>query len=137
MTHGTIFHDTKVPLPKWFIVISLMGNAKKSLSSYQLACDLGLNQKTAWYMETRIRAEMAKKGSVLLKRIIEIDETSIGGGPRKQNKRDDDKPSKRGRGMNKRTIIGSVERGGKVMAQMASDLTGQRIQETVQVRGAA
>lgn len=114
-----------------------MGNAKKSLSSYQLARDLELNQKTAWYMETRIRAEMGKKGSVLLKPIIEEDETSIDGKPRKQNKRDDDKPSKRGHGTDKRTIIEVVERGGKVMAQMASDLIRQRIQETVQVGGAA
>lgn len=52
----TIFQDTKVPLQKWFFVISLVMNAKKSLSSHQLSRDLGLNQKTAWYMQTRIRA---------------------------------------------------------------------------------
>ena len=53
-------------------------NAKKSLSSHQLARDLGLNQKTAWRMETCIRAEMAKD-SVLLQGIVEADETYIGG----------------------------------------------------------
>ncbi len=127
VTHGTIFHDTKIPLQKWFLAISLVANAKKSLSSYQLARDLDLNQKTAWYMQTRIRAEMAKKGSALLQGIIEADETYIGGKPRKENKREDDKPNKRGRGTKKDAIIGAVERGGKVVARLATDLTGRGI----------
>ena len=67
VTHGTVFHGTKIALQKWFLAISLIANAKKSLSSCQLSRDLDLNQKTAWYMMTRIRAEMAKKGGALLK----------------------------------------------------------------------
>ncbi len=65
---------------------------------------------------TRIRAEMAKKGGVLLEGIIEADETYIGGKPRKKNKRSDDEPAKRGRGTQKAAIIGAVQRGGKVVA---------------------
>ena len=61
VTCGTIFHGTKVVLQKWFFAISLMLNAKKSLSSHQLARDLDLNQKNAWRIMTCIRAEMAKK----------------------------------------------------------------------------
>lgn len=45
VTHGTIFHGTKIPLQKWFLAIVLMANAKKSLSSHQLARDLGVNRK--------------------------------------------------------------------------------------------
>ena len=51
-----------------------MLNAKKSLSTHQLARDLGLNQKTAWRIEICIRAEMARKGGALLQGIIEADE---------------------------------------------------------------
>ena len=127
VTCKTVFHGTKVPLQKWFLAISLIANAKKSLSSHQLARDLDLNQKTAWYMMTRIRAEMAKKGRVLLKGIIEADEVYIGGKPRKPNKREDDKPAKRGRGTPKTPVLGAVERGGKVVAQVAEDLTGRGI----------
>ena len=58
-TQGAVFHGTKIPLQKWFVAIALIVNAKKSLSSHQLARDLDLNQKTAWYILTRIRAEMA------------------------------------------------------------------------------
>ena len=111
---GTIFQGTHVPLQKWFLVIALIMNAKKSLSSCQLARDLALNQKTAWYMQQRIRSEMAnKQGLILLKGIIEADETYVGGKPRKRNKRDDDKPDKRGRGTKKTPVVGAVECGGR------------------------
>ena len=105
-----------------------MLNAKKSLSSYQLSRDLDLNQKTAWRIVTCIRAEMAKKTSaLLLQGIIEADETYIGGKPRKPNKKKDHEPAKRGRGTEKDAIIGAVARGGKVVAQLAKDLTGRTI----------
>ncbi len=70
VTCRTVFHGTKIALQKWFVAIALIANAKKSLSSHQLARDLSLNQKTAWYIMTRIRAEMAKKGGALLQGII-------------------------------------------------------------------
>ena len=80
---GTFLQGTKIELQKWFMAISLMMNAKKSLSSYQLARDLDLNQKTAWYMMQRIRSEMMRKeGKALLQGIIETDETYVGGKPR-------------------------------------------------------
>ena len=126
VTCGTVFQGAKIPLQKWFLAISLMVNAKKSLSSHQLARDLDLNQKTAWRMATCIRAEMAKD-SVLLKGIVEADETYIGGKPRKENKKEDREPAKRGRGTDKTAIIGAVERGGKVVAQVAEQLTGRSI----------
>ena len=113
---GTIFQKTKIELQKWFLAVSLVLNAKKSLSSHQLARDLDLNQKTAWYMVMRIRTAMAEDG-MLLSGIVEADEAYIGGKPRKPNNRADDMPSPRGRGTNKLPVIGAVERGGKVVAQ--------------------
>ena len=132
VTHGTVFHGTKIPLQKWFLALSLTLNAKKGISSYQLQRDLDLNQKTAWYMLTRIRAEMADKvNSILLQGIIEADETYIGGKPRKPNKREDFEPSKRGRGTDKTAIIGAVARGGEVVAEVAKGLTGRHILEFI------
>ena len=127
---GTFFQGTKIKLQKWFLAISLMMNAKKSLSSYQLARDLDLNQKTAWYMQQRIRSEMMRKeGKALLKGIVEADETYVGGKPRKRNKKNDDDPPKntRGRGTKKMPVIGAVERGGKIVARVATDLTSKGI----------
>ena len=109
VTCKTVFHGTKMPLQKWFLAIALILNAKKGVSSYQLQRDLGLNQKTAWYILTRIRAEMSKKGGALLQGIIEADETYIGGKPRKANKKEDREPAKRGRGTDKTPVIGAFD----------------------------
>ena len=126
---GTLFQGTKIPLHKWFMAITLIANAKKSLSSCQLARHLGVTQQTTWYMMQRIRSEMAsqEKGSPLLQGIIEADEAYLGGKPRKPNKRDDDEPSPRGRGTQKTPVIGAAQRGGDVKAQVATDLTGKGI----------
>ncbi len=130
--HGTLFHGTKIPLQKWFLAISLIVNAKKSISSYQLQRDLNLNQKTAWFMRVRIQAEMAtKQGSILLKGIIEADEAYIGGKPRHENKKEDRISHPRGRGTTQTAVIGAVERGGQVVAEIAKGLTGRDIYDFI------
>lgn len=126
---GTVMEKTRIPLQKWFLAIGLMVNAKKSMSSPQLARDLDLTQPTAWLMQKRIRAEMAsKESSIKLQGIVEADETYVGGKPRKRNNRDDDDhKGKRGRGTSKTPVIGAVERGGKVVARVAADLSGKGV----------
>jgi len=89
---GTIMQKTRIPLQKWFLAIGLMMNAKKSLSSCQLARDLGITQQTAWYMQTRIRVAMVQREHHLLQGIIEADETYLGGKPRKDNRHNNDTP---------------------------------------------
>ena len=124
---GTIFEKTKIDLQKWFLAISLILHAKKSISSHQLARDLDLNQKTAWYMGMRIRRNMTADNS-LLAGIVEADEAYIGGKPRKFNRRDVDQPKhRRGRGTDKLPIVGAVERGGKVVAEPSPDVTSRTL----------
>jgi len=129
VTQGTIFHGTHMPLRTWFLVLALMLNAKKSASSYQISRDLGVRRPTVWSMMHRIRIAMAtsKAQERLLYGIIEMDETYIGGKPRKGNRRTSDEPSKRGRGTNKVPVIGMVERGGRVIAKASGRLTGESI----------
>lgn len=121
VTVGTLFHGTHVELRKWFLVLALMLNAKKSASSYQIARDLGMRRPTVWTMMHRIRTAMAEDPAQerLLYGIVEADETYVGGKPRKGNKRKDDKPNKRGRGTKKVAVLGAVARGGKVVARIA------------------
>ena len=126
---GTVMEKTQVPLQKWFAAFSLMVNAKKSLSSHQLGRDLDMNQRTALFMQERIRASMLNGQKELLRGIVEADEVYIGGKPRKGCKREDDKPNKRGRGTKKTPVIGAVERGGKVVAKVSHDLTGKGLLE--------
>jgi transposase-like protein len=122
VTVGTIFHNTHVDLQKWFLLIALMLNAKKGLSAYQAARDIELRRPTVWSMMHRIRNAMKDNGE-LLSGIIEMDETYIGGKPRKGNKRDDDDfsdKSNRGKGTKKIPVVGMVERKGSVKAQSVS-----------------
>lgn len=90
VTIGTIFHDTRLPLQKWFLAIALILNAKKGISSRQLARDLELPVKTAWSLSHRIRKAMKGNQADFLSGIVEMDETYIGGKPRKENTKDDD-----------------------------------------------
>lgn len=119
VTVGTIFHHTHMPLQKWFLAIMLILNAKKSLSALQLSRDLKINKNTAWRISMQIRKAMTQKEQrQLLTGIVEMDETYVGGKPRKGKHYDDpeDKP-KPGRGTKKAPVIGAVERGGRVTAK--------------------
>ena len=126
VTSGTIFQGTKIPLQKWFAAIAILLNAKKSVSSCQLARDLDLTQQTAWYMAMRIRKAMQDDGT-FLRGIIEADEAYLGGKQRKSNDRDDDTPAKRGPSGKKMAVLGAVERGGKVKAMPAPRVTTKLI----------
>jgi hypothetical protein len=70
--------NTKLPITKWFFAISLILNAKKEISSLQLARDLHVNKNTAWFLQKRIRKAM-KDDDHILNGIIEIDEAYVGG----------------------------------------------------------
>lgn len=109
VTAGTIFHDTKLPLWKWFVAIYLILESKKGISANQLKRTIGVSYKTAWYLCHRIRAAMKDDDAELLRGIIEIDETYVGG-------------KVRGKGMgyrgNKMAVIGAVQRGGDIRLQV-------------------
>lgn len=133
VTVGTIFHKTKVDLQKWFVAISIVLNAKKGISARQLARDIQVTKDTAWYMGMRIRRAMAEYED-LLKGIVEMDETYIGGKPRKgkiDNPTPDGKQNIRGRGTDKIPVVGMVERGGKVKAVYHRKLTQKSLANLV------
>ena len=133
----TIFQGTHIELQKWFLAIALMVDAKKSLSSCQLARDLELNQKTAWRMQQCIRSAMTTDEGKLLQGIIEADETYVGGKPRYKNS-----DNKRGRGASGKTsVVGAVQRGGDVKAKVTRDTKGKTllgfIQQKVEIAKSA
>src|SRR3990167_127720 len=75
---GTLFGESKLPLKTWFLAIYLLTSNKKGISSTQLSECLGVSQKTAWFMDHRIR-EALKKGNGKLFGTVEVDETYVGG----------------------------------------------------------
>jgi transposase-like protein len=81
VTTGTVFHDSHLPLTKWFLAIYLICSAKKGVSAKQLQRQLSTSYKTAWYMAHRIRLAMQEDGDFCQKfaGVCEVDETYIGG----------------------------------------------------------
>ena len=139
VTVGTIFHHTHLPLQKWFLAIMLMLNAKKGLSALQLSRDLNVNKNTAWRITMQIRKAMSQaEQRDLLTGIIEMDETYIGGKPRKGGTKGDgpDGRHKRGRGTKKAPVVGAVERDGNVTAKVAqkNKMKGRHIRAFVKDR---
>lgn len=122
VTVGTIFHKTKIDLQKWFVAISLILNAKKGISSRQLARDLAVNKNTAWYIQMRVRKAMMEQRE-LLQGLVEVDETYVGGKPRKGS----GSRNKRGRGTRKIPVVGAIERNGNVKAKVAKNLTAKSL----------
>jgi len=123
---GTLFHDSKLPLWKWFLAVYVMGESKKGVSANQLKRMLGVSYKTAWYLCHRIRSAMHDESGELLRGIVEADETYIGGKVRRgtyKTKRE----ATRHRLDNKTVVLGAVERGGRVRLRMSPDSTSESI----------
>jgi transposase-like protein len=91
VTSGTIFHDSHLPLPIWFVAVLLLSEAKKGMSAHQLKRTIwGLHNgsyKTAWYLCHRIRAAMKEVDRPMLDGTVEMDETYVGGRKRGQGVR--------------------------------------------------
>jgi transposase-like protein len=103
-TAGTIFHDTHLPLVKWFTAIALIVDAKKGMSAKQLERHLGVSYRTAWYLAHRIREAMGDTDAPKLIGTVEIDETYLGGKRLKKGHA--------GKFDNKDCVLGIRERGG-------------------------
>lgn len=110
---GTIFENTKLPLNKWFIAMYLLTAHKKGISSHQLARDLGISQKSSWFVLCRLREMLRTKSVELLDNIVEVDETYVGG--KWDNMSKDKRAKQRQSGKdNKVPVMGLIERDGKV-----------------------
>lgn len=114
---GTIFEDSPIPLSKWLPAIWLYSAGKKGRSSHQLAKDLGVTQKTAWFISHRIRLAMDTDSfDAPLSGEVEVDETIMGG--RDQNKHRHLRRGNWGPQVGKVAVIGLLERHGEVRARM-------------------
>ena len=124
---GTIFEDTKIGLHKWFMAIYLITAHKKGIASTQLAKDIAVTQKTAWFMLHRLRhAAETKSFAAPLKGMVEADETYIGG--KEKNKHANKKvPGSQG-GANKAAVFGMLERGGELRAKKVPDAKAVTVQ---------
>lgn len=123
---GTIFENTHLDLRMWLYAMNLVLVARKGISAMQLKRELGMGSyQSAWRMLHQIRRAMEKEEyKETFEAVVEIDETYVGGKPRKNNKHnenDDEIKPKRGRGTSKTPVIGVKERNtSKVHADVAN-----------------
>ncbi len=113
VTVGTIFHASNIPLRKWFMAIYVATGHKKGISSYQLARDLGITQKSAWFMLHRIREGMRAKWQPKLgaNNIVEADETYVGGSiSNKSNTKRKEYAKNKDNWAGKTPVLGMLER---------------------------
>lgn len=120
---GTIFQKTKLPLKKWFMAMYLVSSHKKGISSHQLGRDIGVTQKTAWFMLQKLRILFEQDGIPMLEGEVEIDELYYGGKDSNKHRL----KKERDAGIPKPPVLGMVQRNGSVRAMLINDTKSSTI----------
>ena len=129
--HGTMFENTEIELQKWFYAIWLITSHKKGIASTQLAKEINVTQKTAWFMQQRIRHCFFVENNNMLEGIIEADESFYGG---KNINRHRDKKVKNNQGRSfkdKTPVFGMIARGGKMTAIVTKNTSKNSLQKLI------
>ena len=128
----TILEESRIPLHKWLLAIFLLTTNLKGVSSYKLARDLGVTQKTAWFLAHRIRKLFEDQIEAKLDSPVEADETYMGG--RGRNMRLSKRPGTAGMGIAMKTpVVGIKSRTSKkVKAKVTKPISSQTLQRMIE-----
>jgi len=126
---GTIFERSHIPLHKWLYAMYLLVTARKGISSMQLSKEIGITQKSAWFMLHRLREACGPEEMEKLRGIIEIDETYVGG---VEANKHESKKLKAGRGpVGKTAVLAMRERGGRTVAMPVENVDMETVKTAI------
>ncbi|MCG3166644.1 MAG: IS1595 family transposase ISNwi1 [Bacteroidia bacterium] len=130
VTVGTMFEGSHLPLRKWFIAIYIFASHKKGISSHQLSRDLGITQKTAWFVLGRLRNSFKSKTKVKFTGVTQADESFVGGKNinRHANKKIE---NAQGRSVKDKTPVFGLLSDGKVCTSVVPDTKAQTLKPII------
>jgi transposase-like protein len=128
---GTIMEESPIGLDKWLTAMWLIVNCKNGISSYEIARDLKITQKTAWFLDHRIRLALTMGTINKFSGQIEADETFIGGKARNMHKDVKARKITGTGGKDKTAVLGILERGGKVRTKVVDNTRKKTLQKEV------
>ena len=128
---GTIFEDSPIGLDKWLCAMWLIVNCKNGISSCEMARDLGITQKSAWFLDHRIRFALYSGSFDKLSGEVEADETFIGGKARNMHVGKRQRRITGTGGKDKTAVMGILERGGKVRTKVIPNRKKHALQSEV------
>ena len=135
---GTIFEDSPVPMHKWIHALWLSAASKKGVAALELQRTIQVAYRTALFMLHRIRFCMGTEPQELLSGVVEVDETYLGGKPRRVSKQERERlaaegqeppKSKRGRGTSKTPIVVAVQRDGSIKREAIANITAANLKQ--------
>lgn len=123
---GTVLEESRLPLQKWILAVYMIALSRKGISSVQMAKQLGVTQKTAWFLAQRIReAWKFNHDDDKLRGEVEVDETFIGG---KEKNKHASKKRNQGRGSSgKEIVVGVIQRNGKIVAEHVKSVSSKTL----------
>lgn len=129
---GTIFEDTKIPLQKWFMALYIFSSHKKGISSHQLARDIDVTQKSAWFLLHRLRYAFNHPNfKAILSNHVEADETYVGGKNKNRHAHKKVEGSQGRSTKDKTPVFGLIERGGNLITQKVDNVSGKTLKTII------